>query len=63
MQNPDSLIPGRLAVESAALRSKGVVYTLPRPARHSDVMRNMADRLVPRLEVLSGGKLTSEEVW
>ncbi len=32
----------RLAVDSAALRCDGVVYTLPRPARHSDVIQHMA---------------------
>jgi hypothetical protein len=57
-----------LTVEKAALRKDGVVYTLPRPARHSDVIGDMSSRGIqaygPGVEqgfVLSDGRFVGRQ--
>lgn len=46
----------RETVERAAILKDGVVYDVPRPGRHCDVMRKLVVELVRRV-------FTSEDLW
>ena len=52
-----------VTIDTAAIRWEGVIYTLPRPSRHSDLLRHFSKIFPDRRPVFPGGEqgfLTSE---
>lgn len=52
-----------IEIDSAAIKWEGVIYTLPRPNRHSDLLRHFAKMFPDRRPVFPGGEqgfLTNE---